>query len=658
MGSSVIWVFFFTGLYWAYCLFWGVKGYYRARTASDYFLAGRQIPMWVFVLAATATSFSGWTFIGHPYLISVDGLPYAFASFYVITIPLTGTLFLKRQWMLGKRFGYVTPGEMYSDYYGSEAMRWLTVLVALTYSIPYLALQFRASGVLFSILTDGAVDVTFGMWALSLIVLIYVALGGLRSVAYVDTAQCLMLTAGIVVLGLITIVKVGGWSEFVSAFGDTIAREMAADADLLGRPVLTPDGYHRMVGVPGAIQAVPAASQAEGGIWTGTMILTYLFALAGIQASPAFSMWAFANTNPRPFAPQQVWASALGVGVCLFVFSTLQGLGGRILIGKGLLPLSLLEPGGQDQLVPALANLVAEQAPILVALLAVCALAAMQSTGSAYMSTTGGMITRDVYVRYVNPRASGAQQKAWGRLWVCGITLGALVVATYTEDALVMLGGLAVAYGSQMWVPLAGALYFPWLTRQGVTWGLVAGLAGVTLTYPFHHPVVQAIQGFFGFGPYPLTIHCAGWGILANVAVALAVSAFTQPGAEEFGRRFEYHRFLRRCASVSAPRRRLRPVGWAVVAVWVAFAIGPLSVLGNDCLFFDGRDPSTWPLGIPPLWLWQLAWWGGGVFMMWFLAYKLEFSTRFSLFDVVREDHSQTYGERAPLQLDLDEPGV
>ncbi len=354
MSTVLIWLFVLLGLYWGYCVFWGLKGFYRARTASDYFLAGRQIPMWVFVLAATATSFSGWTFIGHPYLISVDGLPYAFASFYVITIPLTGTLFLKRQWMLGKRFGYVTPGEMYSDYYGSEAMRWLTVLVALTYSIPYLALQFRASGVLFSILTDGAVGVNFGMWALSLIVLVYVALGGLRSVAYVDTAQCLMLTAGIVILGVITMVKVGGWSEFVSAFGETIAREMAADADLLGRPVLTPEGYHRMVGMPGAIQVVPAASQAEGGIWTGTMILTYLFALVGIQASPAFSMWAFANTNPRPFAPQQVWASALGVGLCLFVFSTLQGLGGRILIGKGLLPLSLLEPGGQDQLVPAL----------------------------------------------------------------------------------------------------------------------------------------------------------------------------------------------------------------------------------------------------------------------------------------------------------------
>ena len=51
----------------------------------------------------------------------------------------------------------------------------------------------------------------------------------------------------------------------------------------------------------------------------------------GIQASPAFSMWAFASRDPGAFAPQQVWASACAAGVLLFVFVTLQGLGGLLL---------------------------------------------------------------------------------------------------------------------------------------------------------------------------------------------------------------------------------------------------------------------------------------------------------------------------------------
>ncbi len=662
MGTheSVVWLFVLSGFYWAYCLFWGLKGYARARTAADYFIAGRQIPMWVFVLAATATSFSGWTFVGHPALVWRDGLPYAFAAFYVIAIPFTGVLFLKRTWVMGKRHGYVTPGEMYADYFRSDAMRWLTVVVALFYAVPYLGLQFKASGVLFNVLSGGVVDVNFGMWALSIVVLLYVVLGGLRSVAYVDTAQCVLLMAGIVAIGIIVLVKTGGWGPFTSTFADMIRSDAARGTDLLGRPALTPQGYHRLVAVPGAIQAVPSAAQAQGGMWTGTMILTYLFALMGIQASPAFTMWAFSNTNPRPFAPQQVWASSLAVGVCLFVFSMIQGLGGWVLIDQGKLSVDLLAGGNQENLVPALINLVSDQAPMVVGFLAICALAAMQSTGSAYMSTTAGMITRDLYVRYLNPNATAGQQKFWGRVWVVIITLAALLVATYSEDALVLLGGLAVSFGAQMWIPLLATLYVPWFTRQGVVAGLVAGMAAVILTYPFHWEPFVALHRALGFGAYPLTIHCAGWGILTNAVVAVAVSAVTQPERKEYLRRMGYHRYLREYASVPAGKAPLKKVAWALVLLWFVFGIGPLAVVGNTFFgLLDPRDPSTWPLGVAPLWWWQLVWWAFGIYMMWFLAYKLELSTRFGAVKPLREDFLEARaGEDAPIRLDVEEPGV
>ena len=164
--TTTTWVFLFVIAYWAYCIFWGIKGARTAKTASDYFIAGRSIPIWVFVLAATATSFSGWTFMGHPGLVYRDGFQYAYASFYAITIPFTGVLFLKRQWILGKRFGYVTPGEMFSDYYSSDVMRVLTVVVALFFSVPYLGVQLRASGFLFNIVTDGLIEVHPESWTM------------------------------------------------------------------------------------------------------------------------------------------------------------------------------------------------------------------------------------------------------------------------------------------------------------------------------------------------------------------------------------------------------------------------------------------------------------------------------------------------------------
>ena len=155
MDAKIVWLFIFVVLYWAYCIFWGVKGAMSARTASDYFIAGRKISLWVFVLAATATSISGWTFMGHPGLLYRDGFQYAYASFYAITIPFTGVLFLKRQWMLGKHFGFVTPGEMLSAYFKSDAIRLLVVLVALVFSIPYLGdYNFALPDSLFNVLTD------------------------------------------------------------------------------------------------------------------------------------------------------------------------------------------------------------------------------------------------------------------------------------------------------------------------------------------------------------------------------------------------------------------------------------------------------------------------------------------------------------------------
>ena len=752
MDAKVVWLFVFVLIYWAYCIFWGIKGAITARTASDYFIAGRGISIWVFVLAATATSFSGWTFMGHPGLIYRDGLPYAYASFYAITIPFTGVLFLKRQWMIGKRFGFVTPGEMLSDYFRSDSIRILVVIVALVFSVPYLGVQLRASGFLFNVLTDGMLSVNFGMWVLSAIVIIYVASGGLRAVAYVDTMQCVLLAGGIVAIGAIALAQVGGMGRLIDGIGAlsqedrrigaeavaaleerglTFAEAQARMGAAKGAPAespeaaeaadlaplvaaakrVTPDGYSHYIAIPGVIQFVDAGGKAQGGAWTGIMVLAYMFALMGIQSAPAFTMWAFSNHNPRPFAPQQVWASSFGIGLILFAFTAVQGMGSHLLgadlsfvraypgktaesvvplqrsvvqsayrenvtdaldnsevdavvraaleawIAAGAIPtfgelaggsgpgaeaaaklvahhaesefgpaekpalIDLMDSAGkQGMLVPQLIDLIADSAPWLVGLLSVCALAAMQSTGAAYMSTAGGMLTRDLLKHYLMPAATHAQQKLFGRIGVVAIVLAALVVATVSSDALVLLGGLAVAYGFQMWPALIAVCWWPWLTRAGITLGLIAGLVAVTLT----ESIGQQL-GVTAWGRWPLTIHSAGWGILCNFGVAVLVSFVTQNRGDH-EHKMVFHGFLRDHARLPEEKRRLIPRAWAIAIVWFLFAIGPGAVIGNT-LFGDPNDPASWLFGIPSIWAWQILWWALGVFMMWFLAYKMELST-------------------------------
>ena len=647
MDAKVIWLLVFVGLYWSYCVFWGVKGHLQAKTASDYFLAGRGISVWVFILAATATSFSGWTFMGHPGLIYRDGFPYAYASFYAITIPFTGVMFLKRQWMLGKRFGFVTPGEMLSTYFKSDFIRILVVLVALVFSVPYLGIQLRASGFLFNVLTDGMFSVNVGMWALSAVVFIYVATGGLKAVAYVDTMQCILLAGGIMVIGIITLVNIGGFGTLI----DGVAALSQIDEKL------TPDGYSHYIAIPGVIQYVKSGTQAVGGAWTGIMILSYMFALMGIQSAPAFTMWSFSNKSVTPFAPQQVWASAFGIGFILMSFTAIQGIGSHFLgadaamlaahpelvnnvMGAGLGGEDIMATAGkQGNLVPQLIYLMSDSAPWLVGLLSVCALAAMQSTGAAYMSTAGGMLTRDLFKRFLMPNASHNLQKILGRAGVGVIVLAALLVATVSKDALVLLGGLAVAYGFQMWPALIAICWWPFLTRAGISYGLIAGLIAVTLT----ENIGADVFGITAWGRWPLTIHSAGWGIIFNLGLAIIISYFTQNKAD-MDHKMKFHSFLREHASLSVEKRRLIPTAVIITLLWFFFGIGPGAVIGN-WIFGSPLDPNTWVFGIPSIWAWQILFWLIGVYMMWMLAYKMEMSTPPKAFDALVDDIGDTVAE-------------
>ena len=627
MSAKVTWLIAFVILYWVYCVYWGLKCAQMAKTATDYFVAGRRLGLWVFVLAATATSFSGWTFMGHPGLIYRDGFQYAYASFYAITIPFTGVMFLKRQWILGKRFGYVTPGEMLADYFKGDGVRILTVVIALCFSIPYLGLQLAASGKLFNVLSDGLFTVTAGTWVLAAVVLIYVASGGLRAVAYVDTLQCVLLAFGIVAVGFIAYDLVGGWTELNKGLAN-VAKVKGAKWGF------TQDGYSSYLAIPGVIQFTAGLGKETpvGGLWTGVMVLTYMFALMGIHSAPAFTMWAFGNADPRPFAPQQVWASSFGIGLILFFFTAAQGMGAHLLGANpavnaagvniaNVLPESIGK-GGQGNLVPFYINTIGDAAPWFVGLLAVCALAAMQSTGAAYMSTAGGMLTRDLYKKYLNPKASHATQKLFGRMGVAFIVFSALLVATYSKDALVLLGGLAVAFGFQMWVPLMSVCYFPFFTRQGVTLGMAAGIVAVMLTESIG---VKLFGDALPWGRWPWTMHSAFWGMFFNLGTAIIVSAMTQ-NASDRAHRQKYHDFLAQHAGLPASKQGLKPVAWAITLAWLFFGIGPGAVIGND-IFGSPNDYSTWTFGIPSIWAWQILFWALGVGMMWFLAYKMEMST-------------------------------
>ncbi|MDP6019638.1 MAG: hypothetical protein QGI32_26440, partial [Candidatus Latescibacteria bacterium] len=128
------------------------------------------------------------------------------------------------------------------------------------------------------------------------------------------------------------------------------------------------------------------------------------------------------------------------------------------------------------------------------------------------------------------------------------------------------------------------------------------------------------------WGPYPLTIHSAGWGILFNLLVTVVVSVvWHDDGATQKGKD-RRHRLLQSVSGIAEDRRRLIPLGWLLTLVWFLVGFGPFAVVGNN-LFSNPNLPATWwPFGLPSLWVWQLAMLLFGLFVMWFLAFYLGLS--------------------------------
>jgi SSS family solute:Na+ symporter len=231
----------------------------------------------------------------------------------------------------------------------------------------------------------------------------------------------------------------------------------------------------------------------------------------------------------------------------------------------------------------------------------------------------------DIYKKFFKPKMSHEEQKFFGRVMVVLVVGAALLVATFSKDALVLLGGLAVAFGFQMWVPLASVCYFPWMTRAGVSWGLLAGIIGVAMT----ESIGVSIWALFGmtgdampWGRWPWTMHSAFWGMVANLAVAIPISAMTQ-NSRDRAHRQKYHDFLSDHAGLPSSKQSLKPAAWIITIAWLFFGIGPGAVIGND-IFGSPNDISTWTFGIPSIWAWQILFWLLGCGMMWFLAYKME----------------------------------
>ncbi|MCW8172033.1 hypothetical protein D8S78_02420 [Natrialba swarupiae] len=94
---------------------------------------------------------------------------------------------------------YVTPADLFADRYGgSTSVRVLVALIAVGFTMFYVTIQFTGMGLVLNVLTDGLISREAAAVIIGIAMAAYIAIGGMRGVAYTDALQAILLWGGMV----------------------------------------------------------------------------------------------------------------------------------------------------------------------------------------------------------------------------------------------------------------------------------------------------------------------------------------------------------------------------------------------------------------------------------------------------------------------------
>jgi len=179
----------------------------RVRNARDFAVAGRHLPLPVVTATVFATWFGAETVLGISATFVKDGLGAVVADPFgaSLCLILAGLFFAGKLY----RLNLLTIG----DYYHLRYNRTVEVLCTLAIVASYLgwvSAQIKALGLVFNVLTDGAVSQSMGMMIGAAIVLTYTVLGGMLSVAILDFVQMTVIMGGMLYIGYVISGLTGG----------------------------------------------------------------------------------------------------------------------------------------------------------------------------------------------------------------------------------------------------------------------------------------------------------------------------------------------------------------------------------------------------------------------------------------------------------------
>jgi SSS family transporter len=185
----------------------------RVKSTSDYALAGRSLPLIMIVTTTFATWFGSETVLGIPSKFVEGGMqkivedPFG-ASFCLIFV---GMFFARKLYDMN----LLTIGDFYRQRYGRGVEIFSAAVILISY-LGWVAAQITALGLVFHLLSGGAVSTAQGMLLGTAIVFVYTVFGGMWSVALTDFLQMIIIVVGLSLIAWFAADLAGGAGNVIN----------------------------------------------------------------------------------------------------------------------------------------------------------------------------------------------------------------------------------------------------------------------------------------------------------------------------------------------------------------------------------------------------------------------------------------------------------
>lgn len=468
LSSKAIWIAF--AIYLCFLLSVAVidNRLTKTKSARGFATAGGSIKWPILVMTYIASLMSTWVFFAGPGAYYRGGIGYwASELSYICLFPIIVHFVMNKVWITNSIRKYTTPADFYYDRFKSPLLRVILALIFLSASFPYVASVLIAISKAAEIATGGAVAYQTVVIIVGIVIVAYVMIGGLKSIAITDTIQ------GLVYISILWIIVI---ACLFTAFGGSLGKALSSIWENTNSwfSYPGPDGW-----VPYSARFGYPFSCAIG--WT--VMLPHVFIRSGYSGSDLHTQRKLMFLTPVLQA--FVWTGTMLIG----------------LVSIALLP--GLNSEDTEYIIPYLIqNIINQIHPNLAVLLMIGffigAVAVGISTADSFLLVTGSIISEDILNHTFRLNLSEKARLLSVRIVIAIVGAVSILFAIHPPDLIFTLIMFAIAIVMPLFPILVIGIYWKRATKQAAVVSAIVGTVLVLLTY-FVWDVGGNWYGAFGF---------------------------------------------------------------------------------------------------------------------------------------------------------------